>query len=445
MFNIFNRLIASLLVGAFLFGFPGNLHSSEKIKIVIGGAGPSTAMTTIFAQEFCIQHPQYEITVPPRSIKHRGALQWVTERGQILGRLGRLGRPLGPKDRAEFPDARSLPFASVKVGFAVHKSLGITKITLEQWQNIYSGKIDNWSQLGGPDKPIVCLGRSSSESVFQTIVFSYPIFNEASFVTILEKDDQMVRAIKRTPGSIGFSDLLALSQQPDLQILEIENFECLLEIGLVYDLSYLTYDTIQLVKEFIKSQHWQDVLSNNPLVTAPDSWRRNLSPRMVKIINGRIRAVEKMAATPILIRSVRQHNDRQLELAEIQAVDEQWTQGGQVDFAQSLQENPAGKYLSKMIRGNPMIYTEAFVCGNQGAVVGEYPRTSDYWQGDEAKFTNCYRGGAGGLVVGEVEFDESTQSNEVQISVPIMDGLEPIGVLVVGVRDIENRADRSIN
>lgn len=442
MLRIFFHFKLLLLWTLLQCAFPGSLQAAEKIKLVIGGAGPSTAMTAVLAEEFCKLHPEYEITVPPRSIKHRGGLQWVTERGQVLGRLG---RPLGPKDRAEFPTAIALPFAFVKVGFAVPKSLGVSKISLEQWRGIYSGDITNWSQLGGLDAPIVRLGRHPSESVFRTIVYSYPDFRKASFVTVLDKDDQMIRAIKRTPGAIGFSDLLALGKHPNLQILEIESFDCLLEVGLVYDKSCMAYPVIQLVKEFVASSYWRDLLMESPQTSPPDAWQEKLSPRMVKIINGRIRAVEKMAATPILIRSVKNHNSQQIALADIEVIDEQWIQGEQIEFAQSLQNNPAGKYLSKMVKGNPMIYTEAFVCGNQGAVVGEYPRTSDYWQGDERKFTNCFRGGAGGLYVGKMEFDESTQSVTIQLSVPVMDDQEPIGVLVVGIRDIENLAERSVN
>lgn len=419
---------------------PETSHSNEKIKLVIGGAGPSTFMTTVLAEEFCRQYPEYEISVPPRSIKHRGGLQWVTERGQLLGRLG---RPLGPEDRKEFPEARALPFAFVKIGFAVPTSLGVTKLSLEQWRGIYSGKLVNWSEVGGPDKVIVRLGRKPEESVFRTIVYSYPVFRNASFVTILDKDDQMVRSIKRTPGSIGFSDLLALGKHPELQVLDIEDFDCLLEVGLVYHESNTNDESIKLMKNFIASPSWREMLTKNKEASPPDAWQERFSPRMVKILNSRIRNAEQMAAAPILIRSVKQHNSKNLTLAHISSIDKQWIQGGQTEFAQSLQDNPVGKYLSKTVKGNPVIYTEAFVCGNQGAVVGEYPRTSDYWQGDERKFTNCFRGGAGGLYVGDLVFDESTQSNQIKISVPIMDGQEPIGVLILGIRDIENMSDRS--
>lgn len=85
---------------------------------------------------------------------------------------------------------------------------------------------------------------------------------------------------------------------------------------------------------------------------------------MTKIITGRVRAIQKMASAPILIRAVKQHNDLQMALAEIQQIDEQWIEGLEEDFSQTLQTNPAGMYLGKLVKGNSMIYTEAFVCGN---------------------------------------------------------------------------------
>jgi len=47
-------------------------------------------------------------------------------------------------------------------------------------------------------------------------------------------------------------------------------------------------------------------------------------------------------------------------------------------------------------------------------------KTSDYWQGDEAKFTESFKGGSGAVHIGDVEFDQSAQAYLVQISVPVM-------------------------
>jgi hypothetical protein len=60
-------------------------------------------------------------------------------------------------------------------------------------------------------------------------------------------------------------------------------------------------------------------------------------------------------------------------------------------------------------------------------------KTSDYWQGDEAKWQESFKDGAGAVHAGGVEFDESSQDYLVQISVPVMDSGKAIGALTIGV------------
>jgi NitT/TauT family transport system substrate-binding protein len=146
--------------------------------------------------------------------------------------------------------------------------------------------------------------------------------------------------------------------------------------------------------------------------------------------------LQEFSAEPSLIEAVEQQNSKGLSLNEIKAIDRQWIAGEKEDFALSLQNNFVGKLLQKKVLSRPELFTEMFLCDEQGAVVGEYPKTSDYWQGDEEKFTACYNNGDGKVFVGPLEFDESTLSNSVQISVPVKKDLQTIGVLVVGIRNV---------
>lgn len=70
---------------------------------------------------------------------------------------------------------------------------------------------------------------------------------------------------------------------------------------------------------------------------------------------------------------------------------------------------------------------------NQGANVAMTNKTSDYWQGDESKFTQSYRGGKGATHIGDVEFDESAQAYLVQVSVPVIESGKAIGAVTIGV------------
>ena len=86
-------------------------------------------------------------------------------------------------------------------------------------------------------------------------------------------------------------------------------------------------------------------------------------------------------------------------------------------------------------------YNEAFLTDNQGANVAAFPPTSDYFQGDEEKWSESFNEGSGRVFIGPVELDESTGVRAVQISAPVLDQGRTIGVLVVGitVEHIESR------
>jgi len=71
----------------------------------------------------------------------------------------------------------------------------------------------------------------------------------------------------------------------------------------------------------------------------------------------------------------------------------------------------------------------------KGLNVGQSDPTSDYWQGDEAKWQKTFSAGADAVFVDEVEQDESTQQLQSQASFTISDPEtgEPIGAATAGI------------
>jgi len=64
--------------------------------------------------------------------------------------------------------------------------------------------------------------------------------------------------------------------------------------------------------------------------------------------------------------------------------------------------------------------------------------TSDYWQGGEAKYKQSFGVGAGAVFVDAVEFDESAQTYQGQISISLTD---PATGAVVGAMTIGLNAE----
>lgn len=52
------------------------------------------------------------------------------------------------------------------IAVVVHPSNPVDRLTLQQVSDIYTGKITNWAQVGGEDRPIVLLSRESNSGTY---------------------------------------------------------------------------------------------------------------------------------------------------------------------------------------------------------------------------------------------------------------------------------------
>ena len=153
-----------------------------------------------------------------------------------------------------------------------------------------------------------------------------------------------------------------------------------------------------------------------------------------ELLDVKIRFATHMAFQPNIIRAVEAQNGQALTLAQIRERDELWigADGGTNSLIREITRNDIARYLQRRVENNTAI-DEVFITDNQGANVAAYPPTSDYWQGDEGKWTSSFNEGNGKIFIGPLEQDASTNKSLVQISAPIVSNNETIGVLIMGV------------
>lgn len=125
------------------------------------------------------------------------------------------------------------------------------------------------------------------------------------------------------------------------------------------------------------------------------------------------------------------------DAVRIDALDKTWRAevGTGSDMVDGVLTNATADFLRTQIAASGGMITEVFVMDAQGLNVASSGATSDYWQGDEAKFQETYPKGAGAVHFGEIEFDESSQTYQAQISVTITDPETgaPIGAMTIGI------------
>lgn len=136
---------------------------------------------------------------------------------------------------------------------------------------------------------------------------------------------------------------------------------------------------------------------------------------------------------PTIVNAVKKQNAKNMKLADIQDTDKKWIQTVGVDeFMSSIMNNECANYL-KTVQSRYGFILEIFVMDNKGANVAMTDKTSDYWQGDEDKFIKTYNKGNGSIHFSDEEFDESTQTYLIQVSVPVMSNGKAIGAITFGI------------
>ena len=153
-----------------------------------------------------------------------------------------------------------------------------------------------------------------------------------------------------------------------------------------------------------------------------------------ELLEVKIRFASHMAYNPAVIRAVLSQNSQGVSLAEIKKRDENWVnaKGSPNSLIREVTQNEVAKYFRQRVENNAAI-DEVFLTDNQGANVAAYPPTSDYWQGDEDKWSLSFNDGNGVVYIGPLELDASTNKILVQISTPVTSDEETIGVLIMGV------------
>jgi hypothetical protein len=124
---------------------------------------------------------------------------------------------------------------------------------------------------------------------------------------------------------------------------------------------------------------------------------------------------------PALIAEVKAQNAKRATLDEIKAIDAAWSAAeDELPIQREKLGNAAATAIKAMVAKHGAL-REVFAMDAQGANVGQNLLTSDYWQGDEDKWSKSFAGGAGGIDVGKPKFDKSANATLQQVSLPLVD------------------------
>lgn len=129
---------------------------------------------------------------------------------------------------------------------------------------------------------------------------------------------------------------------------------------------------------------------------------------------------------PAVIAAIKAQNAEHANLtqADVDALDLEWRAEAGNDagpLIEKLMTHPVSEWLLEKQNATAGFVTEVFIMDNKGLNVAQSEVTSDYWQGDEAKWQQTYLVGPEAMHISDVEFDDSTGFYQSQASFSITD------------------------
>ena len=194
-------LLSIVMVLSFSFSV-----NAETVKIA--GSGQMLPLAMELGKGYMKKYPGDVVEVNPKSLGQKNGVVAVSE-GYID--IATSARRLSAEEKAL--GVKAYEIATVAGVFAVNASVAVKGLTSQQICDIYSGKIKNWKEVGGPNARIVVFTRPEKDStkiLMRSQVPGFAKVQEPAEVDSKQKSKEMVEALSTTPYSIGMTDVINL-------------------------------------------------------------------------------------------------------------------------------------------------------------------------------------------------------------------------------------------
>jgi phosphate transport system substrate-binding protein len=178
-------------------------------QLQLAGSTTVQPLAEVLAIAFMESNPDLEI-----DIQGGGSSVGVTSAGEGTVDIGNASRAIKDSEFETFPDLQVFTIAFDGIAIVTNPDLELPSLSIEQVRGIFSGEYTNYSEVGGPDEPIVVISReegSGTRAAFEELVMEYKDAageTQAALITemaLLQQSNGQVRTtVSTTPSSIGY-------------------------------------------------------------------------------------------------------------------------------------------------------------------------------------------------------------------------------------------------
>lgn len=224
-----------VLAGAAGCGGSGDNASEQKAgsdlsgKVTASGSSALLPLAKDAAAKFKAEHPKVSLTLNAGG--SGTGLKQVSEGSVDIGMSDVFAEEKLPAEKAkELVDHRVCVITMAPI---VNKDIGATvkSLTKEQIQDVFTAKVTNWKDVGGPDEQIVLVTRPATSGTRALFTRYAMDGKEEASNQSLETDDSgtLIQSISQTKGAIGYVALSYLVNNDTVSPVAIDGVEPTLE------------------------------------------------------------------------------------------------------------------------------------------------------------------------------------------------------------------------
>jgi phosphate transport system substrate-binding protein len=115
---------------------------------------------------------------------------------------------------------REVPVAYDALAIIVHPSNKVAKLTREQLEGIFTGKVKNWQEVGGDDLPIIPYSRETSSGTYE--FFKESVLKNKNYkngIMSMPATGAIILSVGQTKGAVGYVGLAYLNK--DTKVIQV--------------------------------------------------------------------------------------------------------------------------------------------------------------------------------------------------------------------------------
>lgn len=184
----------------------GSKSASEKTgselsgTITLAGSTSMEKLCEAMSESFMEEYPDITVTV---EYTGSGAGIESLTKGSID--IGNASRSLEEGEKAKGAVENIAAIDGIAV--ITDQSNTVSDLTTEQLAAVYTGKVTNWSSLGGPDEAVVVIGREAGSGTRGAFEELLEVEDACRYAQELDSTGGVLAKVASTPGAIGYVSL----------------------------------------------------------------------------------------------------------------------------------------------------------------------------------------------------------------------------------------------